>query len=225
VEEQFYLLWPWLIIYVKPKYLKYVFAGAIAVGIISSYITTSLMGKGSFAILVVNCMGCFGIGGAYAYARLDEKTRKLFEKILLFIFPIILAVYFHWKYAHDRFWEQTTFIYRMVDGVIALQIIVAVLNNKNAWIRKHILENRTLNFIGTISYGIYLYHYILQPLYDGFIGRQTARHPALHTIVDNFYFSYTAKLVLVIFISWLSYKFIEKPIMALKNRFKYEIKT
>ena len=126
VEEQFYLFWPWVILFVNDKYLKYVFIISLVTGIISGYITTDVLHKGGHPILLYNCMGCFGLGGFYAYARLNEQRRLKFEKILFPFFAICVFIYFHWKAVHDEFWHRTTFLFRMVDGVIALQIITAI---------------------------------------------------------------------------------------------------
>jgi peptidoglycan/LPS O-acetylase OafA/YrhL len=111
----------------------------------------------------------------------------------------------------------------MIDGVLALQVIISAINNRSARMKKYILENKQLNFIGKISYGIYLYHYVLQPVYDGWIGRMLQRHPALPQVIGQYYFSYAIKLILLLLISWLSYVLIETPILNLKKQFSYKI--
>ena len=222
VEEQFYLFWPFIILFINDKYLKFVFAAAILTGIVSGYITTDVLHKGNYPILVYNCLGCFGLGGFYAYARMNEQTCRRFEKALLPLFFICAGTYFHWKYISDNFWAHTTFLFRMIDGVISLQFIIWVINNRSEWVRKNILENRALNYIGKISYGIYLYHYILQPVYDGFIGRLMQRHPNLPSTISNYYFAYCVKLCLLLLICSASYAFIEQPILNVKNKFLYK---
>jgi len=197
VEEQFYLVWPWLILFVNKKYLKYVFILAIITGIVSSYITTVCMNKGGYPILVYNCLGCFGMGGFYAYARMDNERRRQFEKNFLAVFVICLITYLSWEYKRGYFWGQTTFLFRSVNGVIALQVIIAIINNKSEWIRKYVLENKVLTYIGKISYGIYLYHFLLNP------------------------FQGTTRVVLLFIICPLSYHFIEQPLLNLKKYFKY----
>ena len=219
VEEQFYLVWPCVILFVKDKYLKYAFIVAITTGIISSYITSVLLGKENFPILIYNCIGCFGLGGFYAYARLNEETRIYFERIFYRIFWICVLVYFTWKAAIGPFWAHTNFLFRMVDGVIALQLIIAVINNKSAWFKKYLLENRILNFVGRISYGLYLYHFALQEIYDGYIGRHHSKMPP---IFNDYYFSYGVKLLLLFLLSWISYVLVEQPLLRLKKRFEYE---
>ncbi len=220
VEEQFYLVWPWAILFVKEKYLKYVFIVSIIVGITGSYMITVVLHKGFQPVLVYNCIGCFGMGGYYAYARLNETRQKLFTSRFFPVFLITLVVYFHWIYIYDQFWGHTNFMFRMIDGVIALQMIILAVNNKSEVIRKYLLENRALNYIGRISYSIYLYHYALQPLIDGYLQELLQRHSG-HPIITSFYFSYSIKVIVLMLICTLSYYFIELPLLGLKKKFEY----
>jgi peptidoglycan/LPS O-acetylase OafA/YrhL len=222
VEEQFYLVWPWAILFIKKKHLKYIFIFSIIIGIASSYILSVILHKVNQPVLVYNCIGCFGLGGYYAYARMDESRQKKFTKWFFPFFIIALVIYLHWRYVYDQFWGHTNFIFRMIDGTIALQIIIAVINNKSEILRKYVLENRVLNHIGKISYGIYLFHYVLQPIYDGYIGRLMGKHANLPSIISNFYFSYCIKFLLLILICSLSYYLIEKPLLGLKRKFEYK---
>ena len=221
VEEQFYLFWPWLMLYLKERYLKYAFVSAIVVGILSSYITTVMLGKGSQPILVANCLGCFGLGGYYAWAQFDAERERIFKRFLLPFSVLALATYMHWKYAADQFWGYTTFLFRTIDGLISLQIIIAVVNNRSSWVKKYILENSALNYVGRISYGLYLYHYVLQPIYDGYMGRAMARHRWIPALVSNFYCAYCIKLVVLVLLSALSYRIIEQPLLRMKKHFEY----
>ncbi len=197
VEEQFYLLWPWLILFTNKKYLSYLFVAAITTGIISSYITSDIMNRPCQPVLVFDCIGCLALGGFYAYARTETIRCQRFEKVLFPIFIVCLIINIHWIiFPGDGFWHKTTTQFRMVHGVIALQIIIAIFNNRSKRLRRYLLENSTLNFIGKISYGIYLYHYLLNPLPD------------------------LVRALLLLPICILSYKFIEQPLLNLKNKFR-----
>ncbi len=224
VEEQFYLFWPWLILYIDWKYLKYLFVAAIVVSIGSSYYMNEVLYKGAFLILVQNCLVCFALGGLYALSRFTNTSYGKFERWLFPAFLCSLCMYFRWKFFDDPFSAHSAFLFRTVEGIISLQIIASVINNKSEWVQKYVLENKTLNFIGMISYGIYLYHNILQPVWDGYIDRARLRHPGMPEFLYDYYGTYVEKLILLFVISWLSYKFIEQPMLRLKNRFPYEKK-
>lgn len=218
VEEQFYLIWPWLIIFVNRKYLKYVFLGAIITGIVSKYMVLYVYHH-DYPVLAINCLDSFGVGGWYAYIRLDKNKTRIFDRKfgMLFAFMLFIA----WRASPFGGNPVLVMYARFLNSVIAVALIMFVLNNQSDRIRKYVLENKVLNFIGKISYGIYLYHYTLGPSYNNFITGFTARHPGLSPVVNNFYISYCSRLAILIFISWLSYIIIEQPILRLKKYFHY----
>ena len=218
VEEQFYLIWPWLIIFINKKYLKYVFVSAIIIGIVSKYLALYAFHH-NFPVLVFNCFDSFGIGGMYAYIRLDREKCLKFEKTFRVVLPLLL--FLAWRMASFGGIPILVTYARTLDSLIAIALIMFAINNQSEWMRKYVLENRVLNFIGKISYGLYLYHYTLGPSYDSFIETYARNHPSLPPFVSGFYTSYCVKLALLITICWLSFRLIEQPILRLKKRFEY----
>lgn len=73
------------------------------------------------------------------------------------------------------------------------------------------LRWRPLCYLGLISYGIYLYHYIIYWIYDGF------RFTWEDSLADG-----ATKIGLTLLAAILSWHLIEKPILGLKERFRYE---
>lgn len=215
VEEQFYLVWPWLIILVKRKYLKYVFLSAIVIGIVSKYMALFVYHH-EYASLVINCFDSFGIGALYAYVRRDEALTHRFEREFKIVLPALL--FLAWRVALFSGFPLVYIYDKTLDSVIGVALIMFVLNNKNLWVKKYILENRVLNFIGKISYGIYLYHFALGPVYDDFVSGHAALLPGF---MANGYVNFGLKFVLLIGVCWLSFKLIEQPILRLKKRFAY----
>jgi len=133
-------------------------------------------------------------------------------------------LYFAWMMSSFGGATVCVMYYHLLDDMIAIALIMFAINNKTEWVRKYILENPVFNYIGKISYGIYLYHFTLGDGYDRFIGSFAKAHPSLPAFTTNFYFSYSVKLTLLLIICWLSFRFIEQPIMRLKNRFEYAAK-
>lgn len=76
------------------------------------------------------------------------------------------------------------------------------------------LRWRPLCYLGLISYGIYLYHYPIYWAYDGFAFpyETSIRHGA-------------AKVGLTLLAAVVSWHLIEKPLLSLKDRFRYEPPT
>ncbi len=221
VEEQFYLIWPWIIIFINQKYLKYALFAFIGIGVVSTFLTLKVF-HGFGGILSPNCFDAFGLGGLYAYAHLNEARLKKFQSILKFTFPVAVLVYFFWKFApYGGYIEHFNFCSRTIDSVIALGIINFVITTRSKWINNKLFENKFLNRIGKISYGIYLYHFALGIMYDNFVGQVFQQHSFTSDILTNPYLSILIKFALVYGISYLSFELIEKRVMNYKKLFDY----
>ncbi|MCW3121552.1 MAG: acyltransferase [Flavipsychrobacter sp.] len=221
VEEQFYIIWPWLVIFVNNKYLKYVFLAAIIVGVGSRYYVIFGLFH-HYPVLVFNRIDSFAAGAVYAYMRLNEKREQRFQKVFLIALPLML--YLAWRIAPFS-GTPVCFMYStFVDSVIAVALIMFAIKNKNEWMRKYVLENTVFNFLGKISYGLYLYHFTLSASYDRLLAKCIQYYPDIPQVFTGAFFSYLMKYTILIIICWLSYKFIELPIMQYKNRFQYSKK-
>jgi len=227
IEEQFYLLWPWLIIFTGKKYLKYVFWGAIITGVVSTYFVEVVWGHMD-PFLVINCFDAFGIGGFYAWAMANDRIRPKFEKTVNWLALICWIIYFYWKvcfYTHNPP-QNGIFIGKTVVSIICLWLVMQVTNNKSVILRKYLWENRFFNYVGKISYGIYLYHSpfipLLSPAYKAFLDRLAVQLPAISGMLTSWAFLYWTQLVILLGICTVSYYVIEKPILDLKRFFKYK---
>ncbi len=218
VEEQFYLIWPWLIILMPKKYIKHVLFLAIIIGLASKYYVLYVLHH-HYPVLVFNCFDSFGVGGLYAWIRLDSERCRKFERGFVAVLPFLLFI--SWKISHVDGVKIFVMYDRFLDSIIGIALIMFVLKNKNEWIRKYILENRALNFIGKISYGIYLYHFTFSAAYENFSFYLTNKIPSLSIILLNPVLSYCLKFSSLILLCWLSFRFIEQPIMRLKKKFEY----
>lgn len=221
VEEQFYLIWPWLIILLPKKYIKYVLYLAIIIGLASKYYVLYVLHR-HFPVLVFNCFDSFGVGGLYAWIRLDSEKCKKFERSFVAVLPFLLFI--SWKISHVDGTPLFVMYDRFLDSIIGLALIMFVLKNKNEWIRKYILENKALNFIGKISYGIYLYHFTFSASFDNLMYHLSQKAPAVSFLLMNPLLSYCLKFSSLILLCWLSFRFIEQPIMRLKKKFEYSKK-
>ena len=81
VEEQFYLLWPWFILFVNKKYFNYLFAFFILSAPVSAFISMKIF-HGLAPILLPDCFDSFGIGGLYAYCSLTPERIRKFKNAL-----------------------------------------------------------------------------------------------------------------------------------------------
>lgn len=225
VEEQFYLLWPWLVIYIPNKYLRYVFSVAVVGGLISTYIAVGVQGRIA-PLLMLNCLDALGLGGLLALAKLNRQHYKRFcTAIKILVLPAV-CFYFYWKAGlFNNHVMPGLFLMKSVNSVISVWIIILVLNNRSALIERYFLGNRFLNYIGQISYGIYLYHYAYTNYFFNYVNKFfydiTLPYPWLNKTVHDSHVDYWIEVAIMILIASVSYRFIEKPILNLKKYFNY----
>jgi peptidoglycan/LPS O-acetylase OafA/YrhL len=108
---------------------------------------------------------------------------------------------------------------RFVFGEVALSLFaIGVLSRATvgySGIARAVLEFKPLVYIGTISYGLYVYHAIAQSFVDVLIeSHRVSRPPAELRMVIEFGLSFL--------VAALSWRFFERPINRLKRYFPYE---
>jgi peptidoglycan/LPS O-acetylase OafA/YrhL len=217
VEEQFYLLWPWIIIFSPKRHLLTIIIVCFSLGLISSIILEAIYGE-FFWILTLPCITAFAIGALYAYAQFDAVFNIKLKKIFLFLLPVAIVLFFI-----NQFGYKLSSI-RAANGIIAINIIGYVITGKYNRLTAAIFNNPFLIYTGKISYGIYLYHYVLPGNYLHFIaclGRQIHLSNRMVKILTYPPPAYIIQLILVFIIAWLSYILIETKVMKLKKYFDY----
>ena len=219
VEEQFYLLWPWLIVFTNDRYLKYVLTLSIAIGIGVAFYSMKIQENSYGFTFMWSCVQAFGIGGLYAYLREQQKL-NYFNFIVNVLFPIALLVHFWWSFSADQ-GKAYNYCLITVNSILSIWLIHRVVVNKSVWIQKYVLENRVLNKIGQISYGLYLFHYPLTWVYDKYVQKFFDRSTQLGTILVDWKCNYPIRLLLLFIVALASFHLFEKPIMKLKRHFDY----
>ena len=224
LEEQFYVVWPWLVFFLPMKWLKRIAPCWILVAPVLRLILPWLYGGFAHAPTVEASLLCqadaFAIGGCVAIFRdqLPRQSKKLMWVITTVVIASGLVNYFAGASLSGSYWRTLgwphacPFNYQYVWGfsvinIWAATLILACLQGT----APSFLNFPPLVFLGRISYGAYLshvpllgvYYYYLQP-----INAFSIRGFAIFVI----WFAN------VIFISWLSFRFIELPFLRIKNR-------
>lgn len=219
VEEQFYLIWPWFIIFIKEKYLKYVFFFAIFIGVFTAIYVIKIKQQWAGYVLMPTCMQAFGVGGFYAFLSKKNKL-EYFLKFLKVLLPLSLFLHFHWSFSPSGV-EVNEYLAITINSVISIWLIHLVINNKSEWTRKYILENKTLNKIGQVSYGLYLFHFVFGFVYEKIIKLFFDPNTQTGTFLLDWKNAYFIKLTMLFLVALGSFYLIEKPILKLKKYFEY----
>lgn len=206
VEEQFYLTWP-----VLNKLVRRTIP--LCVGVIALYLLVWIAldqagsrWRGVWNLLRIDCMA---IGGIYAAVLFHRR-----ERILAFLYAratqvggalALVAIY----WAQLELPPITYDLYAILFGLL----IVNVSSNQRSLLK---LEGRVVDYLGRISYGVYVYH----PL--AIVGALYGTGALVGGLVsDNAFLVllYLLSLALTIGLASLSYALYESPFLRLKKRF------
>ena len=211
VEEQFYLFWPWVVARTKrlTRILVYSIAVFILVKVALSILYRYTGVLWPFSILSVSRFDCMAIGALGAKLAFDDN--KIFKKIVFNPIVEIIA----WGVIALLFLNSFHIISSVDNDIIAVVTVVLIMNvslNK----RKIIcLDKPVLNFLGKISYGIYVYH----PLVILFSTKTINSMDFSLTRGQKLFTVLALVLFFTISIAWLSYEFFEKRFLRRKDRF------
>ena len=197
VEEQFYLVWPIVVLLVAKRRLPAIITAAI----VAAPVSRLLVGVPMNSVLPTSCLDALGAGALLALPAMGQTMMGVGLTAGLPLLAVSLAL----RYAG-------------LTGVpfeVALDLGVSL---SSAWlvgraaagftgVTGRCLSWRPAIYLGTISYGVYLFHgfmpYVLGRYVDGFVDMAWPARALLLT---------TATIA----IASLSWRLIEKPLLALK---------
>ena len=204
-EEQFYLLWPLLVKWSKRKGLVFVtvFVAYNVLKLVfiffqhkSPVIKTIL---DFWYYFNIDCMALGGIG-AYLVITQQEKILRL-----IYLLPVQLLTYaalillmgfgIEFRYMHFE-------IYACLYAIA----IINLASNKKSILN---LENPVFNYLGKISYGIYMYHFIALTI--------TIRMLQYFNIYDGA-LVYLVGFIVTVILSSLSYHYFESFFLNIKGK-------
>ena len=218
VEEQFYILWPWLLILISKKLLPYLITLFLIIGISTNYI---FVDKGWWTMIFTPaCFDAFAIGGFLSWltifrqdiiVAIQPKFKWIFAAVMLFFILDVLDYSFLPR--------------RTTHALLAISIIYYCLFKNNKLVANFVLNNKWLIRIGKISYGVYLYHLFVPELWKNIIDKFASWNidllynkavpqmiKPLWLFIQEFSF-----LMIICIVSW---EIIEKPINKLKKNFE-----
>lgn len=213
VEEQFYLIWPWVILFSPSKYLRPIIYFFILVGVISNYIfSTSLMD-----CFTTSCFDAFGLGALLSWQLIYRQQDLTGFYKATRITGIIAMGFIIFCLVSNKF----ILPFRTMASCIALWgITFVVLKEKTKTIYNTVLKNKVLAWLGKVSYGLYLYHLPVPYFFKKVLNKIKAvgyvRIPAKY--YDTLLL--LGSLVILLSLAWLSWTIIEKPFLNLKKHFE-----
>ncbi len=204
-EEQFYAIWP--IIINRIKNLKKMFLFIISFYYIVIFcINLSLFDSIKYIVLIREYCNMLqldaltlGSLGAYSFYKIDKSIELITANVslILSIFVLTMALLYD---VEVPFFNSLFY---------ALLFVILIINLVYKKILLRVLENQFFNYLGTISYGLYMYHQIAIVLCINVL---------LKFHIMNDVALYVSSIVITVLIAGLSHKFLEKPFLTLKNK-------
>lgn len=225
VEEQFYLFWPWVILFL-PRSRLLPLVGAIAFSGPLFRSILFLCGGSGMAIytLTPSSLDAFALGGLLAIMRFHEQTlgevssRKRFARFALYLGLAGSAVTFSSLAWPKNYGWVFSIGANLALSLLFFWLIDCAASGFRGWIG-NVLTWRPLLYIGKISYGMYVFHLAIPYCVGRLVHWLRLRWLSSafqFEIVDLVVFSLLT--VAVASASWFLY---ERPILKLKRRFPY----
>lgn len=219
VEEQFYLIWPFVILlFKKPKGLIYLLLGLLLSVISLRFILWEykIEHLAYFNLYTFSRIDGICIGSLLAVLRtVNYKTVNRYFTIIVFA---LAALNFLFYFFNKR--NQFSYPYLAIAGYTTFAVIFGLLVNEGVEKGKSFLTGflsiKPLRFFGTISYSLYVFHW---PLYLILAPMVSDWATSRITFLDASIFASIAATLVAILLAWFSFNFFEKKFLLLKKRF------
>jgi len=221
VEEQFYLLWPFLILLIPWRYLNRLLIGTIILSIVFKAVLLSFDRNGFYFILPFSQFDAFGIGAWLAFLPFSGRAGLMEKKpynIIAFTGFLVLTALAH------RFSDLNS-LFNLGFCGCAMFIIHGAQKGIGGFIGK-ILDLPPLQYLGRISYGLYVYHNFIPWIWRCLNGTEKT-YPLPIAVFKwswafNPWIKQLAQAALLLLIASLSWFLFEKPINHLKNALSFK---
>jgi peptidoglycan/LPS O-acetylase OafA/YrhL len=234
VEEQYYILFPFIVYFIPMRYLTKTLIILITLAVslrfylaqnyTEIYYQSTIIFTRADSILMGGLLPCLYFNDT----RLNKSLVRRVSISFLLIGFILLSVFFVWQYnniSHSNLFLNfgNTNLKNNSIGQFKYTILALIFSgfigiiaySKSKFISQLIifLEVKPLKYLGTISYGLYIYHFPIQVICESLFIKLGLSIPMFIALI--------IKLLLTFIISHLSFRYVEKPILSLKQKFEY----
>jgi peptidoglycan/LPS O-acetylase OafA/YrhL len=214
VQEQFYFLWPLVVLAMPKRWFLPMMAAFIVFGlgfrIVCILESTTTLARW---VTLFGCIDSFAVGGLVAYLGQAQILAKMWQsKTLLFAMPLIACACFYLGRALMTLPEGNVWLAlnEEVDAVFLAWVLAASLTGMKAGYARA-LSWSPLVYLGKISYGIYVYHVFIIVLVSPLLV------PYGMSEDHNVFGRIAILLALTLAVSSLSWHWIEQPFLAWKK--------
>ncbi len=220
VEEQFYLVWPLLILLAPARRLPWLFIGAILIALMSRAVIQMFSGIGVMAPTFSN-FDSLALGALLAWHEHQQPgriaVRRRFLRLALYAGCLLIFATFCLSVVAQRGWRVLNVTEALGASLVSVWLVSSAASQSSA-VGTKLLSLAPIVYLGKISYGLYLYHHVLIYAFR--------RYEGLSWVVDaigssegfGFFVVITLASVATASLSWYAF---ERPINRLKRFFPY----
>ncbi len=213
VEEQFYLVWPLIILLAANKKTFGVLISIFSIVVVINLILY-ISGYDFFSARTFACVCFLSAGGILAY--LNRYRRNLFELAGKLFLPLVVAycsLVFYEFYVGEVNGTFKFYFFLLFSSVLVARF---ALGFKHTAV-KFLAEHPVVLYLGKISYGLYVYHLLV--IFPVAFVKQLLNIQMIGTIDTEAF----VKILVTIACAAMSWTFFEKPINKLKDKFPYSL--
>jgi peptidoglycan/LPS O-acetylase OafA/YrhL len=220
VEEQFYLLWPLLILLVHQAWQKFAIISVIFLSIVFKIFFFDISGD-FFTFhdaLPVSCFDAFGIGALLAYLNVKGQigNRGQLERVNFTVVFIALSSMSFVVYV-----TGISFLFGILISLISFLLIWKSLLGFQSVVGA-LLNNKVFIYLGKISYGLYIYHNLVPWVFRCLRGTENKFPLPFLPVFEMDFLNipsllFICQFVFLVFIASMSWFFLEKPFIGLKR--------
>lgn len=197
IEEQFYLVWPTLLIFFS-RFRIHLLALLLPALTCSFFYAFQEGNQNPVAAFYSPFTRAWELltGATLAYLQVRHKATMLNNNTRTAISFVGLALVLYSVFLTSK----QTYVQALDSIYPVLGTALILLSTEEAWVNRRILSNRLLVWFGLISYPLYLWHWPMLSFL--FMWKRGEPTPVLHFLA----------LALSVVLAWLTYKLIEQPI-------------
>lgn len=210
IEEQFYIIFPFIVYFLKEKWLPWILGCAIILAVIFRMQYNNWIPP----YVLLHCrMDAISLGAIIAYLNnkydLAVWVNRYFKWVIgILTFDIFICAYKYYQFQDLGNMRNTYF------GIFFSICLIFALTYKKT-IYAAFLRNKILMWIGSISYSLYLFHYMLLGLFQHFAGNGLGLRNVKDVIITSI------ALIISMLFSWALYLKLETPMVKIGKKFKY----
>jgi peptidoglycan/LPS O-acetylase OafA/YrhL len=216
VEEQFYILWPWLvrtfhknfekmlIIFIIVKMIIFLGADAATHVLSGKMALLATKFKLQWGLFKIEQMAVGALGAWYLFHKKEKVLSFIYAKAWVYFVTALLFFIF--------FVDAEFPFSSIMEAVVFLTIIMNVSTNPNAKLK---FTSPRFTILGNISYGIYMYHTLVITVLMTALA--ALKLDTNMTVFNSLL--YIGSFFGSIGLSYLSYRFFETPFLSFKEKF------